>query len=325
MHWHEKMSRVAKYFNSLTPFVIAIWFSVAAHAVLLAVQFKPELKVMAKRLFPLEVVLVNTKTEKAPNNAELIAQANLDRGGNTDEDREMKAVLPSPLKQAEDVKLQEKKEADAAAKSVKVKAEKEQKEKRVAELERQAEDLMTQLKADSEIVADPVQKATTRVVEEDVAKENIFSRKLNREDLLAAGLEIDRLEAQIAKQQEAYQKRPRRRSLGARAKAADDALYLEAWRQKVERIGNMNYPRAARNQKLYGKLQLTVSIRSDGSIEGITIDKSSGSKVLDNAAINIVKLAAPYSKFSPQMRKTTDILGITRTWTFTNEDALHTR
>ncbi len=325
MHWREQMSRVAKYFNSLTPFVIAIWFSVGAHAVLLAIQFEPELKAMAKRLVPLEVVLVNAKTEKAPNNAELIAQANLDRGGNTDEDREMKTVLPTPLKQAEDVELQEKKEADAAAKSVKVKSKKEQKEKRVAELERQAGDLMTQLKAGSEIVADPVQKATTRVVEEDVAKENIFSRKLYLEELLAAGLEIDRLEAQIAKQQEAYQKRPKRRSLGAHAKAADDALYLEAWRQKVERIGNMNYPQAARNQKLYGKLQLTVSIRSDGSIEGITIDKSSGSKVLDNAAINIVRLASPYSKFSPQMRKTTDILGITRTWTFTNEDALYTK
>jgi protein TonB len=319
------MSQVEKYFNNLAPFAIAIWFSVAVHAVLLAIQFEPELRDIAKRLPSLDVVLVNAKTEKAPDNAELIAQANLDRGGNTDEDRKMKTVLPMPLKQAAEVQLQEKKEASAAAKSVEERSKKEQEEKKVAELEKQADALMTQLKADSKVAADPVQKATTRVVEEEAAKENVISKKLNREALLAASLEIDRLEAQIAKQQEAYQKRPKRRFLGARAKAADDALYLEAWRQKVERIGNMNYPSAARNQKLYGRLQLTVSIRSDGSIEGIAIDKSSGSKVLDNAAINIVKLAAPYSKFSAKMKKTTDILGITRTWTFTNEDALYTK
>ena len=319
------MSRVEKYFNNLTPFAIAIWFSVAVHAVLLAIQFEPELRDIAKRLPSLDVVLVNAKTEKAPDNAELIAQANLDRGGNTDEDRKMKTVLPTPLKQTAEVQLQEKKEASTAAKSVEERSKKEQEEKKVAELEKQADALMTQLKADSKVAADPVQKATTRVVEEETAKENVISRKLNREALLAASLEIDRLEAQIAKQQEEYQKRPKRRFLGARAKAADDALYLEAWRQKVERIGNMNSPAAARNQKLYGRLQLTVSIRSDGSIEGITIDKSSGSKVLDNAAINIVKLAAPYSKFSAKMKKTTDILGITRTWTFTNEDALYTK
>jgi protein TonB len=319
------MSQVEKYFNNLTPFAIAIWFSVSVHAVLLAIQFEPELRDIAKRLPSLDIVLVNAKTEKAPDNAEVIAQANLDRGGNTDEDRKMKTVLPTPLKQTAEVQLQEKKEASTAAKSVEERSKKEQEEKKVAELEKQADALMTQLKADSKVAADPVQKATTRVVEEDTAKENVISRKLNREALLAASLEIDRLEAQIAKQQEEYQKRPKRRFLGARAKAADDALYLEAWRQKVERIGNMNYPSAARNQKLYGRLQLTVSIRSDGSIEGIAIDKSSGSKVLDNAAINIVKLAAPYSKFSAKMKKTTDILGITRTWTFTNEDALYTK
>ena len=319
------MSQVEKHFNNLTPFAIAIWFSVAVHALMLAIQFESELRDIGKRLPSLDVVLVNAKTEKAPDKAELIAQANLDRGGNTNEDRKMKTVLPTPLKQAAEVQLQEKKEAITAAKSVEERSKKEQEEKKVAELEKQAEALMTQLKADSKVATDPVQKVTTRVVEEDAAKENVISRKLNREALLAASLEIDRLEAQIAKQQEEYQKRPKRRFLGVRAKATDDALYLEAWRQKVERIGNMNYPSAARNQKLYGRLQLTVSIRSDGSIEGIEIDKSSGSKVLDNAAINIVKLAAPYSKFSAKMKKTTDILGITRTWTFTNEDALYTK
>ena len=313
------------FFKKFSPFAIAIWFSVAAHAVLLAIEFEPELKDVIKRLPSLEVVLINAKTQQAPDNPELIAQANLDRGGNTDDNRQMKTVLPAQHRQKSDITLQEKKEAVTTAQSVKLKANKEQEEKRVAELEKQSEALLTQLKSDNKVAFNRAKQSVVSALEPDSVQENVSSRQLNRDELLAASLEIDRLEAQIAKQQEAYQKRPKRRFLGARAKTAEDALYLEAWRQKVERIGNMNYPTAASAQKLYGTLRLTVSIRADGSVEDITIDKSSGSNLLDEAAINIVNLAAPYAKFSNEMKKTTDILGITRTWTFTNDDALHTQ
>lgn len=313
------------FFKKFSPFAIAIWFSVAAHAVLLAIEFEPELKDVIKRLPSLEVVLINAKTQQAPDNPELIAQANLDRGGNTDDNRQMKTVLPAQHRQKSDITLQEKKEAVTTAQSVKLKANKEQEEKRVAELEKQSEALLTQLKSDNKVAFNRAKQSVVSALEPDSVQENVSSRQLNRDELLAASLEIDRLEAQIAKQQEAYQKRPKRRFLGARAKTAEDALYLEAWRQKVERIGNMNYPTAASAQKLYGTLRLTVSIRADGSVEDITIDKSSGSNLLDEAAINIVNLAAPYAKFSDEMKKTTDILGITRTWTFTNDDALHTQ
>jgi periplasmic protein TonB len=316
---------VKNLFKNLPPFAVAIWFSVVAHAVLLAIKFEPELRHAIRRLPSLEVVLINAQTQQAPDNAELIAQANLDRGGNTDDNRQMKTVLPALQRQTSDIKLQDKKEAATAAQSVKRKANKEQEEKRVVELERQSAELLTQLKSDNKVGFNQVKSAMATAVEPDVMQENVRSQKLNRDALLAASLEIDRLEAQIAKQQEAYQKRPRRRFLGARTKTAEDALYLEAWRQKVERVGNMNYPTTVRAQKLYGTLQLTVSIHADGSVEDITIDKSSGSNLLDEAAINIVNLAAPYAKFSDEMRKTTDILGITRTWTFTNEDALHTQ
>lgn len=313
------------FFKKFSPFAIAIWFSVAAHAVLLAIEFEPELKDVIKRLPSLEVVLINAKTQQAPDNPELIAQANLDRGGNTDDNRQMKTVLPAQHRQKSDITLQEKKEAVTTAQSVKLKANKEQEEKRVAQLEKQSEALLTQLKSDNKVAFNRAKQSVVSALEPDSVQENVSSRQLNRDELLAASLEIDRLEAQIAKQQEAYQKRPKRRFLGARAKTAEDALYLEAWRQKVERIGNMNYPTAASAQKLYGTLRLTVSIRADGSVEDITIDKSSGSNLLDEAAINIVNLAAPYAKFSNEMKKTTDILGITRTWTFTNDDALHTQ
>lgn len=302
---------------------MAIWFSVSAHAVLLAIKFEPELKKFAERLPSLEVVLVNAKTKKAPENAELIAQANLDRGGNTDLDRKMKTMLPTKNTKAADVKLQANKQVKAASKSSKLQAKEAREEKHVAELEKKAQELFTQLESSNKLASKPIQNTASNQPEE--GKQREVSKTLNREALLAASLEIDRLEAQIAKQQDEYQKRPKRRFLGARAKAADDAMYLEAWRQKVERIGNMNYPAAARSQKIYGKLQLTVSIRANGSVEKVVVDKSSGSKVLDAAAINIVKLAAPYAKFSKVMRKTTDILDITRTWTFTQEDALSTR
>jgi protein TonB len=316
---------VNNFFKKFSPFAIAIWFSVAAHAVLLAIEFEPELKDVIKRLPSLEVVLINAKTQQAPDNPELIAQANLDRGGNTDDNRQMKTVLPAQHRQKSDITLQEKKEAVTTAQSVKLKANKEQEEKRVAQLEKQSEALLTQLKSDNKVAFNRAKQSVVSALEPDSVQENVSSRQLNRDELVAASLEIDRLEAQIAKQQEAYQKRPKRRFLGARAKTAEDALYLEAWRQKVERIGNMNYPTAASAQKLYGTLRLTVSIRADGSVEDITIDKSSGSNLLDEAAINIVNLAAPYAKFSNEMKKTTDILGITRTWTFTNDDALHTQ
>ncbi|MFW5431812.1 MAG: TonB family protein [Methylophilaceae bacterium] len=294
--------------KNLSPMAMAIWLSVSAHAIFFAIKFEPEIKDFAKRLPSLEVVLVNAKTKNAPDQADVIAQANLDRGGNTDLDRQMKTALPAPKQRAADVKLQTSKKANSATKASKLKAKEAKEEKRVAELEEKAQELLTQIKSEKKIETKPATKQT-----------------LDREALLAASLEIDRLEAQIAKQQEEYQKRPKRRFLGSRAKAADDALYLEAWRQKVERIGNLNYPAAARSQKIYGRLQLTVSIRANGSVEKVVIDKSSGSKVLDDAAINIVKLAAPYAKFSKVMRKTTDILDITRTWTFTNEDALSTQ
>jgi periplasmic protein TonB len=231
--------------------------------------------------------------------------------------------LPTKKTTAADVKLQANQQTKASAKAAKLQAKEAREEKQVAELEKKAQELFSQLKSTKTLESKQTQQ--TASVEPEVGKQTEISKTLNREDLIAASLEIDRLEAQISKQQEEYQKRPKRRFLGSRAKAADDALYLDAWRQKVERVGNLNYPSAARNQKLYGKLQLTVSIRADGSVEKVVVDKSSGHQLLDDAAVNIVKLAAPYAKFSKVMKNTTDILDITRTWTFTQEDALSTQ
>ena len=90
----------------------------------------------------------------------------------------------------------------------------------------------------------------------------------------------------------------------------------------MERIGNLNYPEQARRQQIYGKLRLSVSINADGSLGPVEVNRSSGSRILDAAAMRIVKLAAPYAPLPPNIRKDTDILVITRTWTFTSSDRL---
>ncbi len=318
-----KMRHLTTYNAFSNAFGVAIAISVIIHAVILTIHFEPELKRLANKLPSLNVVLVNAKTKKAPEKAELLAQANLDRGGNTDANRQMKTALPAPKQKNTEVKLRPSADAHSAAKAAKLKAQEAREQQRVDTLEKQAQELLTQINATKKVESNPTQEAASADPEQ--GDQKALAKSLNRADLIAASVEIDRLEAQIAKQQDEYQKRPKRRFIGARTKEASDAMYLEAWRQKVERIGNMNYPEAARNQKIYGQLRMTVSIKADGSVEKIDIDKSSGSKVLDEAAKNIVYLAAPYAKFTDEMKKNTDILGITRTWTFTQEDALATQ
>ena len=133
-----------------------------------------------------------------------------------------------------------------------------------------------------------------------------------------------RLEAQIAREWENYQQRPRRRFVGARAQEFRFARYIEDWRAKVERVGELNYPQAARDQKLYGNLLVTVSIKSDGSLDRVEINRPSGHRILDAAVLRIVQLAAPFAAFPPDIARDTDILSITRVWTFTRSDQLVT-
>jgi protein TonB len=134
--------------------------------------------------------------------------------------------------------------------------------------------------------------------------------------------EMAQLQARISQQWDEYQRRPKRAFVGANVREYAFARYVEDWVTKVERVGNVNYPEAARRQGIYGSLKLTVSIYSDGRIEQVEVDRSSGSKILDAAAIKIVELAAPYAPFPDDMRKKADILSITRTWTFTRSDQL---
>ncbi|TGD72717.1 energy transducer TonB [Mangrovimicrobium sediminis] len=110
-----------------------------------------------------------------------------------------------------------------------------------------------------------------------------------------------------------------RRLTSVSAKQAADAAYLLDWRQRLEAVGNRYYPEASIRYGLYGDLRLMVVIRSDGSLEDVEILKSSGYAVLDEAAIKIVRMAAPYSEFPPELAATTDKLEIVRTWQFSEQ------
>ena len=308
--------------QAMSAMKIAILISIVVHAVILTIHFQPELKKIADHLPSLSVVLVNAKTKTAPEKAEALAQANLDRGGNTDDNRTMKTALPAPKEKTTEVDLKPSAQSHSAAKSAKLKAQEAREQKRIDELTKQAQELMTQINSAKKIASNPTQNPAAAEPEEGDQKTK--EKSLNRADLIAASLEMDRLQAQIDKQQSEYEKRPKRKFIGARTKEYRFALYVEAWRQKVERIGNMNYPEAAKSQKLYGQLRMTVSIKADGSIEDVIVDKSSGSKILDDAAKRIVELAAPYPRFPDDIKKDTDILSITRTWSFTQEDQVAT-
>ena len=272
----------------------ALGWSVLLHMVVLAIHFSPvKVPTFDRNGPPLEIALVNAKSESRPTKADILAQANLDGGGNTDANRRAKSPLPAPLK-------------DSATQDLSLATQ------QVAALEQRSRELMTQLKS-TQVVALPSPAPMDGAEVPPLPNAN---------EMMQRTLETMRLEAQIAKQMDAYQKRPKRRFIGARAEEYRFARYVEDWRLKVEGIGNRNYPTAAREQKLYGSLLLTVGIRANGSLDSIVIDRSSGQKVLDLAAKKIVEMAAPYSAFPADIKRDTDILYITRTWTFAPGDSL---
>ena len=134
--------------------------------------------------------------------------------------------------------------------------------------------------------------------------------------------EIASLEADLAREVQEYAKRPRIHRLNAASTMRDKgAWYKDDWRKKVERVGNQNYPEEARRQRIYGSLRLLVTINRDGSLYEVQILESSGQPVLDQAALRIVRLAAPYAPFTGDLSEF-DRLEIIRTWRFERGDRL---
>ncbi|MDX8398843.1 MAG: energy transducer TonB [Gallionellaceae bacterium] len=274
------------------PLSISLVFSLALHSfVLFGIGFVlPDPRKVSDFMQPLQVVLVNSKSSTQPIHADALAQNNLDGGGNTAEDRVAKSPLPTLRDDKQFVP--------------------EQSARRVRELEQQAKLLLTQANGRYKVSQKKeLQKTETKV-------------HANGADMVQRSMEIARLEAQISKNFEAYQKMPRRTFIGARTREYRFAQYIEDWRIKIERIGNLNYPMLARQKKIYGSLQLTVSIKADGTVESVNVSRSSGQPILDAAAQRIVRLASPFAPLPADIRRDTDILSITRTWSFTQSDKL---
>jgi protein TonB len=274
---------------------ISVAVSIFLHAVLLTIQFRfPDALRWKSASQPLEVILVNSKTRDKPARAKALAQANLDGGGNTDEKR--RATTAAPVTNPRDPGR------DLA-----------ETQRRQRELEAQQQSLLALsrelgAKAPTESPRQASEEAPSQVSGRDVAERS---------------LAILNLQAQIARQTQAYQERPRKRFIGANAREYRFAQYEEDWRAKIERVGTLNYPAEARG-KLYGVLRLTVTIRPDGTVESIDLDRSSGLKVLDQAAFRIVQMAAPFAAFPADIRKDTDLLVITRAWFFAQGDKVWT-
>lgn len=275
---------------------IAMAVSLVLHAILFfGVTFQFPLPKLDKIASSLEVVLVNNKTLTKPKESKLLAQDNLDGGGNTDDDRRAKTPFPVLPKSKPVIN-------ESVA------------QRKVKQLEQEAKKLMAAVSETPQIQQPIEQKSEAGNPQ----------AAIDSTELLLRSLDIARLRAQVDQDHDSYQKRPKRKFVGARTKEYRFARYVEDWRLKVERIGNLNYPEAARKEKLYGNLQLTVGIRADGSLESIEINRSSGEKVLDEAAVNIVKLAGQngFAPFPPDISQDTDILHITRTWVFAASDML---
>lgn len=268
---------------------LAILISVVCHAaVLFGINFKSPIPKDSKTGNPLEVVLVNSKSASKPSKADASAQANRS-------DRRAETPIPLALKNNQAV------ETDTASQEA-------------TQLEQEAQQLMTEANRDELMYQ----------AEPPLAQSERSRNAIDTAGLVQRSLEIARLEAQTPVNYEAHQHGLKRKFIGVRTREFRFARYAEDWRLKVERIGNLNYPEAARREGLYGKLQLTVGIKSDGSLESIEINRSSGRKVLDEAAIRIVNLAGQngFAPFPPDISRDTDILHITRTWVFTRSDEL---
>ena len=274
---------------------ISVGVSILLHAILLTVHFRfPETLRWKSANQPLEVILVNAKTRDKPSRAKALAQANLDGGGNTEEKRRATSVAPvtNPRNPGRDLA---------------------ETHRRQRELEAQQQKLLALSREQgAKVPADSPRQASEEA-----------SPEVSGREMAERSLAMLNLQAQIARQTQAYQERPRKRFIGANTREYRFAQYEEDWRGKIERVGTLNYPAEARG-KLYGMLRLTVTIRPDGTVDSIDLDRSSGLKVLDRAAFRIVQMAAPFAAFPADIRKDTDLLVITRTWFFAQGDKVWT-
>ena len=277
------------------PLIIALAVSVAAHAALLAVRFAAPETFRQRPADPgLEVVLVNAKHDKAPLKADALAQANLDGGGAADAGR-AKSPLPD-LRKVED------------GDSIKAL------QRRIAALEQLQQNVVTRART-SAFTAPPVTE-----------KEKPDPTRTG-EDNLDTSRAISRTAAEIFERIEEENRRPKRTQITPSTRQVGYALYYKAMQKKIEEVGTLNFPQQA-GKKLYGELVIYIPVFQDGTLYlkdgGPKVERSSGNKALDKAALDIVRRSAPYGAFPANMRTKgkDDLWEVFTRFQFTREDSL---
>ena len=238
----------------------------------------------------LEITLVQTHSQEQPDDAEFLANASQQGGGDTEIQLRAKTPLPGTGNSAQPQPMFRPERAAS-------------------------ESLITH--TDKILVAESSQqKPISQPLENERKKTTHQKPLIGLPQQMNLESERDRLLAELSLQHENYQKRPRKKFLTSNTREYKYATYMDAWRAKVERIGNLNYPEEAKRRNLTGSLILDVAILPDGKLDNINVRRSSHYKALDDAAIRIVRLAAPYAPFPKNFRDEVDIIHITRTWKF---------
>lgn len=276
--------------GSADRFGVTLLFSLIAHGVL-ALGLTFEFEKPAPSLPALDVILVQSASGQKPEKADFLAQANNSGGGESDKPVRPSEMLTSPVL---------KHTPGLAPKPLQPGAPK-------AELPSERE-LLTQQRAQFAVHT-----------ERETPEQPALSQPIARE-LIEKKLEMARLAEEIQRESQAYAKRPKKKYISANTKEYTYAAYMTAWVARIERIGNLNYPDEARRQQLHGQLVLTVALNRDGSVKSVDIIQPSGHKVLDDAAVRIVNLAAPFPAIPTG--EGVDELYVTRTWQFLPGDIL---
>ncbi len=282
-------------------FSLTVFFALAMHAIIiLGVSFNLVDESDPDSLSTMEITLVHNRAEEEPEDADYLAQANQLGGGNVEE----KVRDSSPFSNT--TPTQEQGIAPASVRDLAPPP---------VPVKQAQEELMTVDKSRLQEASQP-QHDPLPIPPENVTAAQLFERSQ----------EIARLSAKIEEIKKSYAVTPRQTYVrGANAREFRFASYMDAWRTKVERLGNLNYPEEAVRRGISGALLMDVAINPDGSLYSVRVLRSSGHKVLDEAAVRIVKLAAPYPPLSEDILQDTDILHIPRVWQFESGGGLMTR
>ena len=274
-------------------FGFTVFLSICAHAIIiLGVGFSYLEEISSEGT--LAITMAQYRSEFAPDDADFLAQENQLGSGNLDE----KAAPSSPFESDfyEEL-IQEVRPVPAAPMTV--------------------NDVKVQ---DTAVISSFQDEDQVRQQLDEVKDERILSERSTPEGL---SLAIASLQAQLDLQRQRYAKRPKRYTISsASTRKSQDALYLDRWRRRIEAVGNINYPSEARRRQLYGSLRMLVALLPNGEVESIRILQPSGHSILDQAAVEIVNLAAPFQPFPPELLAVADILEIIRTWRFHEGNAL---